>query len=259
MLVSEIDSLYHLWTIQDAKDGDVLYSPSHRLIWIYKDNEHYYACLNMNYVTENTAIDGLIKIPSDACPATKEQRDALMKAMAYTGYTFDFEKKELKKIEQKPTDKVEPKFKVKYAGSEYNVLEVKHTSGVTYYGIEDEPNHIDYVKVENREIISGYAIKENGSPYPIKPAVFSEQKPAWSEDDETNLRRTEYAVMKFFGGDCSLVGWLRKSLKERYTWKPSDEQIEALEYSLGDYNIKIFEDRYKILKSLYNDLKKLKG
>lgn len=87
-----------------------------------------------------------------------------------------------KQGEQKPVDKVEPRFKVKYAGSEYNVLEVKDIAGVTFYGIEDEPNHIDYVKAENCEIISGYAIKENGSPYPTKPAVFSEKKPtAWLE------------------------------------------------------------------------------
>ena len=46
--------------------------------------------------------------------------------------------------------------------------------------------------------------------------------------------------------------------KKEHFWKPSKEQIEALEHSLGDYNIKIFEDRYEILKSLYNDLKKLK-
>lgn len=74
-------------------------------------------------------------------------------------------------------NKVEPKFKVKYAGNEYNVFETKDIAGVTFYGIEDEPNHIDYVKAENCEIISVYAIKENGSPYPTKPAVFSEKKP----------------------------------------------------------------------------------
>ena len=82
-----------------------------------------------------------------------------------------------KQSEQKPADKVEPKFKVKYAGNEYNVFETKDIAGVTFYGIEDEPNHIDYVKAENCEIISVYAIKENGSPYPTKPAVFSEKKP----------------------------------------------------------------------------------
>ena len=34
-------------------------------------------------------------------PATKIQRDTLLKAMSDAGYTFDFDKKELKKIGQK--------------------------------------------------------------------------------------------------------------------------------------------------------------
>jgi len=94
-------------------------------------------------------------------------------------------KRVAKPAEQKSI--VEPKFKVKYAGSEYNVFETKDIAGVTFYGIEDEPNHIDYVKAENCDIISCYAIKENGSPYPTKPAVFSEQKHSkqeWNEEDD---------------------------------------------------------------------------
>ena len=83
-----------------------------------------------------------------------------------------------KQREKNTAGKVEPKFKIKYAGSEYNVFETKDIAGVTFYGIEDEPNHIDYVKAENCDIISVYTIKENGSPYPTKPAVFSEQKHA---------------------------------------------------------------------------------
>lgn len=78
-----------------------------------------------------------------------------------------------KQGEQNPADKIEPKFKVKYADSEYNVFETKDIAGVTFYGIEDEPNHIDYVKAENCERVGGYSIKENGSPYPTKPATFS--------------------------------------------------------------------------------------
>lgn len=64
-------------------------------------------------------------------------------------------------------------FKAKYAGREYKVKEL---GGTVFYGIEDEPNHIDFVKAENCKIVSGYAIKENGSPYPIKPITFSEQE-----------------------------------------------------------------------------------
>lgn len=208
-----------------------------------------------------------------------------------------------KQGEQKPAEKAEPKFKVKYAGSEYNVFETKDIAGVTFYGIEDEPNHIDYVKAENCEIISVYAIKENGSPYPTKPAVFSEQKPQrmisaeakeallneserealrteyekgradaiaeiqkeWSEEDERNLQGIidEIEANKNNAPDYDLatydrfLSWL-KSLKNRYTWKPSDKQMEAIRIAaeVGTAN-----DSWAmgILRDVYNDLKKLKG
>lgn len=131
-------------------------------------------------------------------------------------------------------DKAEPKFKVKYAGSEYNVFEIKDIAGVTFYGIEDEPNHIDYVKAENCEIISGYAIKENGSPYPTKPAVFSEQKPTWSEEDEDRAKDTIYfldTAKKHYASTVELdacIDWL-KSIKDRVQpiqeWSKEEQQI----------------------------------
>ena len=178
-------------------------------------------------------------------------------------FPTDNERKELitwlkKQCEQKPTDKVEPKFKVKYAGSEYNVLEVKDIAGVTYYGIEDEPNHIDYVKADNCEIISdGYGIKENGSPYPTKPAVFSEQKTAWSEEDEEIL----ITIFSYFKVDleCTdeddIVKWL-KSLKNRVQphWKPTDRQLSVLQTAIKDYGICAEKN---VLESLYYNLKKL--
>lgn len=50
-----------------------------------------------------------------------------------------------------------------------------------------------------------------------------------------------------------LIDWL-KSLKERYIWKPSDEQMEII-YKYSEQN------NYdgSVLTSLYRDLKKLKG
>ena len=84
--------------------------------------------------------------------------------------TLEFEKHS----EQKP-DNVETKFKVKYAGSEYSVQEVKDIAGITFYGIEDELNHIDYIKADSCEIINGgYGIKENGCSFPTKSIIFSE-------------------------------------------------------------------------------------
>ena len=135
------------------------------------------------------------------------------------GWHDAIEKKE-KKVDN--ANKVEPKFKVKYAGNEYNVLEIKEIAGITYYGIEDEPNHIDYVLPENCEIISGYDVKEKGNLYPTKTAIFSEQNPAWNEEDEKNLlgiiyeleankpEATEYDYKIY----DRLINWL-ESIKER--------------------------------------------
>lgn len=137
-----------------------------------------------------------------------------------------------KQGEHKPAYKVEPKFKVKYAGCEYNVLEVKDIVGVTYYGIEDEPNHIDYVKADNCKIISGgYGIKENGSPYPTKPAVFSEQKPQRmvsaeakealydkpTDEEMKELLRTEYEK-----GRADAIAEMKSS------WSEKDEKVIAI-------------------------------
>ena len=95
----------HLWTIADARNGDVLKEDS--CIFILKKIK-----------SQDTAIthcclfdDGDFNLSSKICfdvdstyPATKEQRDTLMKAMTDAGYTFDFERKELKKIKQKSAE-----------------------------------------------------------------------------------------------------------------------------------------------------------
>ena len=61
-----------------------------------------------------------------------------------------------------------------------------------------------------------------------------------------------------------------KSLKDRYSWKPSEEQMEALKDALNDaiwqYDYKgsmikeeVTRKHAEIIESLYNDLKKIKG
>lgn len=174
-----------------------------------------------------------------------------------------------KQGEQKPVDKVEPKFKVRYAGGEYNVLEVKDIAGVTSYGIEDEPNHIDYVKAENCEIVSeqntdwsdedekffktalwhlSYSIS-NGNDTNIycditnwfrtlKNRVKPQSRQEWSEDDEKMFKEACGVVSAADYYSCDdkekIEDWL-KAIKERYAWKPSDEQIDALRYVCNHY------------------------
>ena len=103
------DEECHLWTIEDAKDGDVLYSLDSNQPFIYKERNDYeqataYCGLNMYgkffvWGTKDCAIT-----LNNYVPATKEQRDALMKAMNDAGYEWDGEKKELKKLKKPKFD-----------------------------------------------------------------------------------------------------------------------------------------------------------
>ena len=99
--ISKQDEM-HPWTIQDAKDGDVIFYDEGWIcifkcihgIWyssycfITDDGE-----FHTGY--ERHAVDSTIH--GNAHPSTKEQRDTLMKAMNDAGYEWDAEKKELKK------------------------------------------------------------------------------------------------------------------------------------------------------------------
>lgn len=91
-----------LWTIQDAKDGDVLATNS--IICLFKklDKDGYYIISHCIY----TAKDGLEVIDDEgdsigSCgfkPATKEDRKLLFRKMKEAGYEWDADKKELRKI-----------------------------------------------------------------------------------------------------------------------------------------------------------------
>ena len=99
--ISHVDEQFRLWrTIKDAKDGDILATSTG--VFIYNGNNGGGCCPGCY-----CGIDTLGNFKTGTkhhwttkpvFPATKEQRDALMKAMDDAGYTFDFEKKELKKI-----------------------------------------------------------------------------------------------------------------------------------------------------------------
>ena len=89
-----------LWIIQDAKDGDVLAESKGNAILMFRGIGYhcYYDCYRKDFIVQkdveywgNTENNQLV-------PATKEQRDALMKAMTEAGYEWDAEKRELIKV-----------------------------------------------------------------------------------------------------------------------------------------------------------------
>lgn len=106
----DYESNYHLWSIQDAKSGDVLaitMYPEGTWIGIFKAQN---GCVFSSYCFVNT--EGTFKLGTynhgngrEVHPATKEQLDLLFKKMHEAGYEWDAEKLELKKY--KPVAKKE--------------------------------------------------------------------------------------------------------------------------------------------------------
>ena len=106
--IKDIDEKYHLWSIKDARNGDVLVS-QYSQPFIY--NGHYNEYKVGSHCGIECSGEQFIDTYSETCwtdnksikPATKEQRDLLIAKMKEASYAFDFEKKELKKIGQKTT------------------------------------------------------------------------------------------------------------------------------------------------------------
>lgn len=103
ILKEDVECNHRLWTIQDAKDGDVLATSAGA--FIYNGNNGGGSCPG-SYCGINTLGDFQIGIEShwtgkNVYPATKEQRDLLFTNMKEAGWEWDNEKKELKKFETK--------------------------------------------------------------------------------------------------------------------------------------------------------------
>ena len=118
-IVKDLYDIFKLWTIQDAKDGDIL-----SISW--REDEDLWEKIIIFKKYHSDGVKGLFSMPcvegygntfkngklafkeevpyysrTWTCklhPATKEQRDTFMKAMNDAGYKWDEEKKELKKL-----------------------------------------------------------------------------------------------------------------------------------------------------------------
>lgn len=116
--MSDINCISHLWTIQDAKDGDVLVGEYDNCkkpwIGIFKCISKHrpetqfdsYCFINSSHHKFTTPECKVFPAFNPCCghtsryakPATKEQRDLLFTKMHEAGYEWNAEKKELKKI-----------------------------------------------------------------------------------------------------------------------------------------------------------------
>ena len=237
------DDKIHLWTIQDAKDGDVLASKDKEDILIYKS----YSVIDL-LLTSHISFskkEGFCPRQYSAwdsnefIPATKEQRDLLFKKMHEAGYMWDSDSKRLLSLKAEPSGEQRPVwneedekriFRIKL--SLQKDMMIHKNSGCDIADLQDCEDWLMNLYESHR----------------VQP------KQEWSEEDEKRLKSCLNILQaKGMMGVTDTINtkWL-KSLKERYTWKPSDEQMEALLNTLHP------DDPYYVdLSSLYNDLKKL--
>lgn len=123
--ISVADKSYHLWSINDAKDGDIIKTEYFIFIFKYIDHNtgvHYYCHYELDDcdVDERFGIampDSTIGSTADRGihfrPAHQQEKHLLLDEIAKSGYRWDEDKKELRKIQPhydianfKPFDKV---------------------------------------------------------------------------------------------------------------------------------------------------------
>ena len=104
----------HLWSIEDAKEGDVLFldlmggktfiyngiNPNMAILYSFIINNDGEDVLPYHIGKPNVGIGNIEETKNIIRPATKEQRDTLFAKMEESGYEWDAVKKQLKEIEK---------------------------------------------------------------------------------------------------------------------------------------------------------------
>lgn len=108
--VATLDKQYRPWTIKDAKAGDLLADDYGIYIFDRFDeyDEKCFHCMGAYQRSQKVYENEHLLCSIVVHPATKEQRDLLFQKMKEVGYEWDADKKESKKIEQKPQSTWKP-------------------------------------------------------------------------------------------------------------------------------------------------------
>jgi len=215
--IESIDKRYHLWTIEDAKDGDVL-ACNNGWTCIFKTlvNDETFSsyCFmdNTKWFCEtgsecHTLKEEFVKAYNGKIyPATKEQRDIFERAITNAGYEWDADKKELKKIEELEN------FKNQVMSEITDLVEDYITKEPAEWSKEDEKIY---------QSIIDDTVQEN---------QLDEKQINW-------LRNIKY----------------RNFARFQKQWKPSEEQINALKWALNRVPYDSYtEELYGLLEQLKN-------
>ena len=267
--ISHVDEQFHSFTIQDAKDGDVLIdkSGSRECPFIFKETKlsdiktemlNPLAVLGYCGIGGAGFTKGIGWGDTANCiyyPATKEQRDLLFQKMHEAGYEWDADTKKLEKDE----------IKIK-AGRNYRCTKSHIYAGLNWHGGAKYYADEDYSLVNNgcSCFCPKYSKYEHNNLFEEVECdgcveKQDKQKLDWSEEDERRYRGLHNLIYStpYCDSRKELSDWL-EYLKDRYAWKPSEEQIKALADALSLAN-NCGEEYAFDLRTLYEQLKKLNG
>ena len=242
------------WTIQDAREGDVLYlqkdGKEHIIIYKGVIKERF-----RTFVSAYCAYNGIVDAFCFAdvsryvdiayggiMPASKEQRDFLFQKMKEAGYMWDTENKQLLSLkaepngEQKPANNVEPKFRegdsIQFKGFGHNRYTIKEVCGLSHY-INTMGNSMDMSYTDaNFEVIKD----------PDKVEIST----VWSEEDERIRKSLSAYFAKFKPDDMwdadfsfgDIVAWFENQGKKGT--KGNDREIPFDAWSEEDERMSRF-------------------
>lgn len=220
----------YLWTIQDAKKGNILQADKYTLIFdsLTKDIDgntvisSWYYCDTKNFYYGMGPSQPNLLIIEDVVPATEEQCDLLFQKMKEAGYEWDAEKKELKKIEQS----------------------CYHNDGL-YYAIDILEKTLG--KVEGYQSDDG--ILEHQKAIETVNALYHKKPAEWSEEDELMLTATIQTLEQTNGAAQMKIDWLnsiksRVQLQLKQEWANEDEaNMDAVWKACGQ----VYGTKYQII------------
>lgn len=199
------ESESHLWTIQDAKDGDILAAQECYVIFKEIDGLNIKCHCTYHYMGFNPSFHiNTLQNKTAFHPATKEQCVLLFQKMKEEGYRWNAETKELKKIEQKSAWSEEDEKKRNLL---IDILNVNHPNG--------------YFKVNPIGTTDMEAMSKDELVDWLK-SLRPKSKQGWSKEDEKMLhtiivdfkgfKHNNTSTLESHFNEC--IDWL-KSLKDR--------------------------------------------
>ena len=260
---------FHLWTIADAKDGDVLATLDYILIFekvLSKD----YGVSHCHYGFGNTTPqfnfnkddNWYFGKEAKVYPATKEQRDLLFQKMHEAGYEWDAENLQLTKIlhvkELSDGINIDKQKLAEWSEEDEKMFRSLHN---LIYVVPDcdcdsekklelsnwfkslkgrvQPQY-EWSEEEIEKAAQEWETKANFSPFYMTPTGVKQ--------DITTHKKSFKAGINWF------LKFLKGRVQPQNAWKPSDEQLNSLKQAINAFP---YETDY--LELLYDDLKKLKG